>query len=453
MKNSVMSLKERWNNFPFKPEKIPFFYGWVILFASTVGVLASAPGQTMGVSTFTDYLIEHIHISRNQISSAYMFGTIGSSFLLTWAGKQYDKYGARWIVLAASSMLAIVLLMLSQSDRIIRLFVKETESSVYVGVAMVIMIFLFFMLRFSGQGVLTMVSRNMLMKWFIARRGFVNGISSVLISLGFSIAPLTFDELIQGTSWRYAWILMAFGIGIIFILFAFLFFRDNPEDLGMIPDGEKHGHRERNVTIKPFKQFSLSEARKTLPFWLFSLPLALFALYITGFTFHLISIFEDAGLDRDKALAIFIPISFMSVGISFLGGWISDRIHLKYLLYFFLVGELIAVLSLANLDGGFYYYGFIVGHGMGNGLYSVLMTVTWPRFYGRQNLGRISGFVMALIVFASALGPVLFSFCFTKFGGYHIANFGLAFIIVVLLIFSYKGNNPQDKFEFEESND
>ncbi len=448
-----MEIKERWNNFPFHPGKIPFFYGWVILIASTVGVLASAPGQTMGVSTFTDYLIEHIHISRNQISSAYMIGTIGSSFLLTWAGKQYDKFGARWVTISAALLLAFVLLLLSQSDHLVRLFVKDRESEVYTGIAVAVMVFLFFLLRFSGQGVLTMVSRNMLMKWFIAKRGFVNGIASVIITLGFSIAPLTFDWLIQGTSWRYAWIIMAFGIGIVFMLIAFLFFRDNPEDMGMVPDGEKHRHRKHNVTIKPFKQYTLSEARKTFPFWLYSLPLAFYALYITGFTFNLISIFDQAGLDREKALVIFIPISFASVGISFFGGWISDRIKLKYLLYIFLTGELIALYSLANMNDGIYYYGFIVGHGMANGLYNVLMTVTWPRFYGRKNLGRISGFVMSLIVFFSAIGPVLFSFSLTRLGTYSFASYGLAFFILALLILSYKGNNPQDKFEIEEQDD
>ncbi len=448
-----MTFKERWNNFPFQPGKIPFFYGWIILIASTVGVLASAPGQTMGVSTFTDYLIRHIHISRDQISSAYMIGTVGSSFLLTWAGKQYDKYGARWTAIAAALLLAFVLLLLSQADHVVQLFVKDHESAAYTGFAIAVMVFLFFLLRFSGQGVLTMVSRNMLMKWFIAKRGFANGIASVLITLGFSIAPLTFDWLIQGTSWRYAWIIMALGIGIVFMVFAFLFFRDNPEDVGMVPDGEKHRHREHNVTIKPFKQFTLAEARKTLPFWLYALPLAFYALYITGFSFHLISIFDQAGLDREKALAVFIPISFMSVGLSFFGGWISDRIKLKYLLYIFLTGELIALYSLAKMNDGIYYYGFIVGHGMANGLYNVLMTVTWPRFYGRQNLGRISGFVMSLIVFFSAIGPMLFSFSLTRLGSYSYASFGLAFFILLLLILSFKGNNPQDKFEFEESND
>ncbi|MDD4225614.1 MAG: MFS transporter [Mariniphaga sp.] len=446
-----MTLKERWNAIPFNPQKVPFFYGWIILFASIVGVLASAPGQTMGVSTFTDYLIDSIRISRNQISSAYMIGTIGSSFLLTWAGRQYDRFGARWTTLAASILLAFVLLLLSQSDRIVMFFVPDYQGVYYQGVALAVLVFLFFLLRFSGQGVLTMVSRNMLMKWFIARRGLVNGIASVLITLGFSIAPLTFDMLIQGISWRYAWLLMAFGIGVVFMLFAFFFFRDNPEDMGMLPDGKIHPNRERNLTIRPFRQFTLAEAQKTLPFWLFSLPLAFYTLYITGFTFHLVSIFDLAGMSREKALAIFIPISFLSVGISFFGGWISDRIRLKYLLYIFLMGELIALISLAHMNAGVSYYGFIIGHGLANGLYNVLMTVTWPRFYGRKNLGRISGFVMALVVFFSAIGPVLYSSSLSLFGTYRMASLIPAFFVVVILIFSFKGDNPQDKLEIEST--
>ncbi len=448
-----MNIKVRWNSTPFDPRKIPLFYGWVILFASVAGVLASAPGQTMGVSTFTDYLISHIQINRNQISSAYMAGTICSSLLLTWAGRQYDRYGARWTAMGASLILAFVLVLLSQSDRLIAGLVVNRGSSLYTSMAFAVMATLFFILRFSGQGVLTMVSRNMLMKWFIAKRGFVNGIASVFITLGYSITPLIFDQLIQETGWRGAWLIMAAGIGLFFLVFVFLFFRDNPEDFGMIPDGEKHAFRERNVTIRPIKQFSLKEARKTLPFWLFSLPLALYTLYITGFSFHLISIFENAGLLREKALAIFVPVSLLAVGISFSGGWISDRIRLKYLLYFFLTGEFIALVSLANLNDGIFYYGFILGHGMANGLYNVLMTVTWPRFYGRENLGRISGFVMSLIVFSSALGPFLFSLSFMRFGGYSYVSSLLALIILVLLIFSFKGNNPQDKFEIDSLND
>ncbi len=442
-----MSIKTRWNNFPFNPSKGPFFYGWIILFASTVGILVSAPGQTMGVSTFTDYLLENIGLNRNQLSIAYMVGTIGSSLILTYAGKLYDRYGARWIAIAVSLMLSAVLVLLSQSDHIIHFFIAGKGSAVYVTVAMAILMFLFFMLRFSGQGVLTMVSRNMLMKWFVANRGLVNGISSVFVALGFSIAPLTFDMLIQGTSWRHAWLIMALAIGLFFTLFAFIFFRDNPQDLNLPPDGEKQAARQKNKKPQNIREFSLSEARKTLTFWLFALPLALYALYITGFSFHLISIFENAGLNRDKALAVFIPYSVISVTLSLIGGWISDRIKLKYLLILILAGQLIALFSLAKLNGSFYYYSFIIGNGIVNGMFNVLMAVSWPRFYGYKNLGKITGFVMALIVFASALGPVIFSFSHTRLGSYSYGLYGLSAIVLVLFILSFKADNPQDKYE------
>ena len=439
-------IKKKYNQFPFNPNKVPFFYGWVVLFAATIGVLCSAPGQTTGVSTFTDYLIESIGISRDQISTAYMFGTIGSSLILTYAGKLYDKYGARWVGMAAALTLGFVLVLLSQTDRMIKAIVTP-DSGLYVSVAIAVCILFFFMLRFSGQGVITMVSRNMLMKWFIARRGFVNGISSVFVSLGFSIAPLSFDLLIEGTSWRWAWLIMALGIGVVFFLFVFIFFRDNPEDCGQIPDGEKHGNKEKDVIVKPFKQFTLKEARSGLTFWLFVLPIAIYALFITGYVFHLVSLFGEAGIDKESALSVFIPISLISVTLAFIGGWISDKIKLQYLLFLLLAGEIVALYSLANINTGFYYYAFIIGSGIPSGMYNVLLSVAWPRFYGREHLGKITGFVMAIIVFASALGPILFSLSHSKFGSYSYAIYMLLVFVVIISTVAYKAHNPQDKFE------
>ena len=439
-------IKKKYNQFPFNPNIVPFFYGWVVLFAATIGVLCSAPGQTTGVSTFTDYLIESIGISRDQISTAYMFGTIGSSLILTYAGKLYDKYGARWVGMAAALILGFVLVLLSQTDRIIKAIVTP-DSGLYVSVAIAVCILFFFMLRFSGQGVITMVSRNMLMKWFIARRGFVNGISSVFVSLGFSIAPLSFDLLIEGTSWRWAWLIMALGIGVVFFLFVFIFFRDNPEDCGQIPDGEKHGNKEKDVIVKPFKQFTLKEARSGLTFWLFVLPIAIYALFITGYVFHLVSLFGEAGIDKESALSVFIPISLISVTLAFIGGWISDKIKLQYLLFLLLAGEIVALYSLANINTGFYYYAFIIGSGIPSGMYNVLLSVAWPRFYGREHLGKITGFVMAIILFASALGPILFSLSHSKFGSYSYAIYMLLVFVVIISAVAYKAHNPQDKFE------
>lgn len=400
------SLKQTFNNFPFNPSSSPVYYGWIVVLLGTLGVIMSAPGQTMGVATFTDYLIDSFQISRNQLSLAYMIGTILSSFAITKGGKIYDRIGARWLGVMITWMLGGILIVLSQSDRIafaIGKFLKLENFQFYI--SFFVLIISFFFLRFSGQGVLTMLSRNMVMKWFVARRGLAGGISNVFVALGFSVAPLLFDGLIESYNWRNAWIILAIICGFGFSIVVFLFFRDNPEDMGMKPDGKLPAKtKEDNIQHKAFKQYTLKEARRTFPFWIFAIALSMQALFITGFSFHIVSIFAEAGMDKTTALAVFIPTSVISVVLTLLGGWISDHIKLKKLLHVQIAGLIISMISLAFLAKPGAYYFLILGNGLMGGMFSLLASVVWPRFYGRENLGAISGFSMSLIVFFSAIG-------------------------------------------------
>ena len=91
-KRGRFRLPPRW---PFAVDRLPIFYGWVIWLLSTLGFLMSVPGQTMGMAVFTDPFIEAFELSRSQLSFAYLCGTVGSAFLLTRAGRLYDRVGAR----------------------------------------------------------------------------------------------------------------------------------------------------------------------------------------------------------------------------------------------------------------------------------------------------------------------------------------------------------------------
>ena len=66
---------------PFEPNKLKFYYGWVIWVASALGILCTIPGQTVGIAAFTDSLITALNISRTELSLAYLIGTI--SFIHT----------------------------------------------------------------------------------------------------------------------------------------------------------------------------------------------------------------------------------------------------------------------------------------------------------------------------------------------------------------------------------
>ncbi len=426
----------------FSPAKWPFFYGWVVLVFGTLGTLMSIPGQTIGMSAFTDHLLEALGVSRNTLSLAYLTGTAGSALCLTWAGRMYDRFGARLIAGLASAALGCVLLALTQIDRWVFFLHESTAWPVHI-IAFTMMAIGFLGIRFFGQGVLTMTCRNMVMKWFDRRRGLANSLMGVFIALFFSGAPAALNSLILVTDWRSAWLLLAAITGLGFPLLAFFFFRDDPLHYGLEPDGAMRGpNREEAPSGHPKADFTLSEARRTYAFWPFNLGLMMFALYTTGFTFHVASIFETAGMNRAEAYAIFLPGGVLAVIVQFTAGWASDYIKLKYLLLIQLAAQLVMMLATALLSPGPIVWLLIAGNGVMAGLFGVLLAVTWPRFYGLKHLGAISGYSLAWTVAGSAVGPYLFSLSHSLTGHYSVAAWLCLSVSAVLWFMALKAERP-----------
>jgi MFS family permease len=304
----------------------------------------------------------------------------------------------------------------------------------------------FFGIRFFGQGMMTMVSRNMVMKWFNKRRGMANAVLGIFVALGFAIAPKLLNQIVLRLEWRGAWIFLALMAGIVFALFVLIVFRDNPEDCGCEADGNMKVRRRKNRPPSlPERDFTLKEAQRTIAFWAFTLGLALTALYISGFTFHIISVFESAGMDGARGLDLFIPTSLIAVAIQFAGSYASDFIKLKYLLFLFMGGMFLTATGLVLLGDREGAYGMIVaGNGIVWGLYSVLIGVTWPRFFGLKHLGAISGLSMSITVIGSSLGPYMFSLSNEWSGSYDIVGWVCLAIAVLVLLVSFRADNPSE---------
>ncbi len=430
-------------NKPFAPSKFPIYYGWVILGAGTIGMLMSVPGQTVGVSAFTEDLLNDLQVNRDSLSLAYLVGTIFSGLMITRAGKFYDKYGARVMAFIAGVMLGVILLYLTRVGRIANVL-QRADWITPTAATFVLLSIGFWGIRFFGQGMLTMVSRNMVMKWFDKRRGMANAVLGIFTALGFSMAPQVLGQIINRLEWRGAWVMLAFLVGIMFAIFVLIVFRDNPQSCGLKPDGRMLVRRKRKRPPSlPDKDFTLREARRTIPFWVFTLALALSSLYVTGLTFHIVSIFESCGMTEDKALSIFFPTSIVAVTVQFAFSYLSDFVKLKYLLIFFLFGMLISSFGLFLLSGKpAAYYIMIAGNGIVWGMYAVLIGVTWPRFYGLKHLGAISGFSLSIAVFGSAMGPYLFSLSLKYAGSYGMVALLCVVLSVVLLLFSVRTDNP-----------
>ncbi len=398
-----------------------------------VGTMFSAPGQTIGVSVFTDFLIDNLGVDRLSISTAYMIGTIISSLLIGYAGILLDRIGIRPVAAFASLGLGLVLVYMSHVDHVAGCLAGVLGPGWYPAMSMITVTGGFVLMRFFGQGVLTLASRTMLMEWFVERRGRVNGVAGVFISLMFSGAPLVFEELIQAHTWRGAWQVLGLVIGIGVTVFILLFFRDKPEHCGLQPDG---------FNVKPpggdskkaERNFTLAEARKTYVFWIYNMGLAMFSLVMTAVMFHIVSIFQVEGLPRQEAISIFLPASVIAVVLHLVVGTLSDYTSLKYYLFLILGGLMLSLAGVLTLDLWWGKYLIITGNGIASGMFGTLSTVTWPRFFGREHLGAIGGLNMQFLVFFSAIGPFLFGLSQDQVETYTAAVAGCLVVLAILVV-------------------
>lgn len=422
-------------NWPFAPARAPFFYGWVIWLVSTLGFLMSVPGQTMGMAVFTDPFIEAFGLTRTQLSVAYFFGTVGSALFLTRAGRLYDRVGARSMVVGASVLLAIMLLFICSID------VFAASLSSVAGVALGVLSFPLIMLgyfgvRFAGQGVLTSASRNALMPWFERSRGLVTGVRGVFVSLGFSLAPLPLAILISSFGWRGALLLLAL-ILLAFAAFALLLLRDSPESCGLAADGDdlvddSAEHTAQRSASKP--SATLLEARRSPVFWIYSLGMAVWALFGTAVTYHIVSIFTEAGREPSEAFAYFFPNSLVAVTVNLSSSWLADRSPLKPFLLGMISAFLCGTWGLMNLEADWGYWLMVAGFGTGGGLWGMLSNLAFVRQFGLLHLGEISGLNTSVTVFASAIGPLLFSLGKDLGGSYDAAALICVVGLVILLV-------------------
>jgi cyanate permease len=112
-------------------------------------------------------------------------------------------------------------------------------------------------------------------------------------------------------------------------------------------------------------------------------------------------------------------------------GWISDKRQLRSLVIAISLAQGIFAGSILLLDKAIGIPLLILGMGISQAIFGLLIGIVWPRLFGLRHLGEIAGFGSAAAVFGSALGPVLFGMSFDFSENY----FGAA-IFCLLLSFS-----------------
>jgi len=384
----------------------PVFYGWIILLAGTLGMIMTSPGQTYSVSIFTDYFIQDLGINRSVVSSLYTIGTLVGSFAQPLVGRQIDRRGPRQVVVFVSLFFGLGCILMG--------FVNN---ALMLGLG-------FLAIRMFGQGNLGLVSRNVINQWWVRRRGVMMGLSGVIVSLlGLGAFPSLITWLISLYGWRSTYIILGFMVLLIMTPLGLIFFRDRPEDYGLQPDGdERPDSTSRASQVQPAEEnWTLAEAMRTPIFWVFLTGMASISMLATGLFFHMVSIFEDNGLESNVAASVFVPIAVTTAAVSLVSGALVGRIRMRVILALALFFQALALMMaqfLGSVELAFV-YGVVLGVILG--LAGTVGSVAWAMYFGRQHLGSISGFTVTVGVIGTALGPLPFGVARDLMGSYDLA--------------------------------
>jgi sugar phosphate permease len=375
----------------------PVFYGWVILVAAGVGRILTSPGQTYTVSVFIDHFMRDLNLSRSLVSALYLVGTLTGSLALPFVGRQIDRHGPRLMVGAITALLALACV-----------YMSLVQGAVTLAVG-------FVLIRMLGQGSLGLVCTTVVNRWWVRRRGTVLGLLGMVVSvLGTGTFPSLANALIGRFGWRASYALLGLLVAAVMLPVGLIFFRRQPEDYGLLPDGREadgdQAPRAESV-LQPQEadqevHWTRREAIRTPAFWILSVGGACISALGTGLHFHMVSIFDDAGMSAAAAAAAFMPLALTGALVRVASGVLADRVPVRYLLSAALVGLAASLVMAPRLVGtpSALIYGILLG--ATGSLQLTVSGVAWARYYGRRHLGSVSGVAMLVSIAGSALGPL-----------------------------------------------
>ncbi len=401
----------------------PIFYGWVILVIGTLALIMTSPGQTFVVSIFIERFIDDLEISRSLVSTLYTIGTLVGSLALPLVGRQIDCYGSRTMSVVVSVLFGLACIIMG-----------TVRNAVMLGAG-------FIAIRMLGQGSLNLVGKIIINRWWVRRRGFVSGISGLAYSLlGVGAFPNLIHALIPRYGWRSTYQLLGAALIVLMAPMGYLFFRRRPEVYGLEPDNGPPVRDDEDALDPPAheKSWTVREALRTPVFWVASLGLSTLAMLVTALFFHMVSIFEDNGLPAAVAASVYVPISVATALVNVGGGYLVDRMPVRWLLAAALFCQA-AVLVLAQYLRSSVMaslYGILLG--TAGGLMGIVSSVIWADYYGREHLGSITGVASMVLILGSALGPMPLGIARDMLGSYNLAlniSAVFPFVLGVLSLF------------------
>jgi len=372
------------------------FYGWRIVVFAAIALALTGPGQTYGVSVFVDPMIEDLGISRTQMTTAYLVGTLVGALALPWIGQAIDRFGVRRTMAIIGALFGGLLIGMSLVSNIVGL------TAGFIGI------------RMMGQGALNLTATTAVALWFTRKRGLAMGIVAAAGGVGMTLIPLLSERLIVDIGWRNTWLVEGLAVWVIVLPIALLGIRNRPSDVGQHVDGDSA------TDAPPAEVWGVTrkEALRSSFFWLVTVAVATISTITTAVVFHQIDLLGSRGLTPTEAAANFLPQTvatlIATLGIGALADRVSPRIVLITSMAMMAGGLLLATAVTPGLLA--IAFGMLIG--AAGGAMRVVEATELPRYFGTLHIGAIRGVVTSVGIAGAAVGPVLFSLGHDVTGNY-----------------------------------
>jgi MFS transporter, OFA family, oxalate/formate antiporter len=388
------------------------FHGWAMLGVAACALVASGPGQTVVVSQFNTSFREDLGLRASSLGAAYMVGTVAAAAPLPLVGKLSDRFGPRLALGAVAVIFGLACAAIGLVQGLVSLTIG------------------FFLLRFLGQGSMTLVSGHALALWFERRLGTANGLKVMLGQLGFTALPGFTLLLIHELGWRLAYPALGLMVWALVLPLVIFVARNHPHEVGQKIDGdppvEPPGRDPLREDASPEfdptghahidPAFTLGEALRAPAFWIVTLTMAVSGLIGTSLIFHAQPLLEARGLDPALAADIVRFWSLTMMLVIFPAGWLADRLPARLLVPLGLAFTMLAAaLPLAPAaigagswgGGGLWLMrGSMVIFAISQAILTGVGPPTIARYFGRAHHGAIRGAATVLAVMGTGLGPV-----------------------------------------------
>jgi len=186
---------------------------------------------------------------------------------------------------------------------------------------------------------LTVLSPYVANHWFEKRRGLAVGILTASTATGQLILLPVLAAIIDHYSWRIA-IGLIMILSFIMLTIIFLFMKNTPKDIGILPYGleeeiqESNEGQQENPIVIAFN--GLFEAVKAKEFWLLSGSFFICGLSTNGLIgTHFVSYCISFGVPLVTAASFLSLMGVFNLVGTTLSGWLSDRFDNRWLLFWY----------------------------------------------------------------------------------------------------------------------